>query len=571
MSTNEPLEEITSASNSVTVPLTLPLEKLYYWEQHSPQKLYLSQPFGNGKVVEYNWQRVGDEVRRVANYLRSLALEPGSNIGIISKNCAHWIMSDLAIWMAGHVSVPLYPTLKAESVNLILTHSNCKILFVGKLDDWELMRSGVPDNVACLSYPLSPENVFLSWDEILKNNEPMLQNPLRQSEAVSTIIYTSGTTGVPKGVVHTFGGMAVTVSNAASFYGLSGEDRILSFLPLSHVAERVIVELASLYQAMQVYFADSLDTFAEDLQRARPTVFFAVPRIWVKFQMGVLLKISEKKLNRLLRIPIVSTMVKRKILNGLGLDQARLSLSGAASISHDVLTWYKRLGLEILEVYGMTENMAYSHSTRSGEQKVGYVGKSNPGVITKFSDEGEILVKSPGTMVGYYKEQETSGEAFTEDGFLRTGDLGIVDSDGRLKITGRIKELFKTAKGKYVAPTPIEEKVLSNQNVEQVCVTGSNLAQPICLLNLSEYARGQMSDLNFKESLIKELSDLRIQVNGQIENHEQLRCFVVTKEEWTVENGCLTPTLKIKRNVIDDKYSVLFDAWSVAGEPVAWE
>jgi len=571
MSATEVLDLGLSTSPSGAFEMPLPLEKFYQWEKEIPKKLYFSQPFGNGKIIDYSWQRVGDEVRRVASYLKSLNLEPGSNIGIISKNCAHWIMSDLAIWMAGHVSVPLYPTLTAESVDQILTHSSCKVLFVGKLDDWETMAPGVPKDVACLSYPLSPKNDFLSWDEILKNNEPMQENPTRSPEELSTIIYTSGTTGIPKGVVHTFGGMAATADKATELYEITGDDRIISYLPLSHVAERMVVELGSLYQSMQVYFAESLDTFAADLQRCRPTIFFAVPRIWVKFQMGVFAKMPEKKLTRMLKIPIISGIVKRKILGGLGLDQARMALSGAAPISQAVLTWYKRLGLEILEVYGMTENMAYSHGTRSGAQRVGFVGQGYPGVMTKFSSEGEVLVKSPGTMIGYYKEPEKTAEVLTEDGYLRTGDLGFMDSEGNLKITGRVKELFKTAKGKYVAPAPIEGKLLDCEHVEQVCVTGCILPQPICLLNLSEAARGKLSDPKFKEALIKELGELRSEVNGQIDKHEQMRCLVVTKEEWTVENGCLTPTLKLKRNILDDKYGSMFEAWYATGDAVAWE
>lgn len=570
MTAQEKIEQEADQANS---HFSTPIEQLYKWEKENPNALYMSQPYGDGKIVDFTWKQVADQSRRMAQYLKSLDLEPGSHIAILSKNCAHWIMSDLAIWLAGHVSVPLYPTLTADTIRAILDHSESKALFVGKLDGWEDMKPGVPDDMHCISYPLSPPNDFTTWDDIIQKHEPLDENPVPDPSQVATIIYTSGTTGMPKGVVHTHGGIAEAANKATHIYEISSEDRILSYLPLSHVAERMCVELASLYQGMQVYFAESLDTFVEDLKRASPTIFFAVPRIWTKFYMGVLEKMPQKKLDLLLKIPILSGVVKKKILSGLGLENVRLCLSGAAPIPHNLLQWYKKLGLEILEVYGMTENMAYSHSTRSGEVKVGYVGRSNPGVVTKIDEEsGEILVKSPSTMFGYYKQPDKTAETLTEDGFLRTGDVGEIDEQGSLRITGRIKEIFKTSKGKYVAPAPIENKLLEDANLEQVCVTGDSLPQPIGLAMLSEQAQEQAnSDPKKREEITRDLESLVFDVNKRVDKHENLKTLVVVKDQWATENGFMTPTLKIKRNVIDDVYGDRFEKWFEKGDKVIWE
>ena len=233
-------------------------------------------------------------------------------------------------------------------------------------------------------------------------------------------------------------------------------DRMLSYLPLAHVYERFVGQAQSLYAGFPLFFAESVDTFLQDLQRSRPTLFASVPRLWLKFQIGVFQKVPPEKLNRLLKIPILSSIIKKKILKQLGLDQVRFAASGSAPIPKEVIGWYRSLGLELLEGYGMTENFAYSHVSRPGEIRPGYIGSPYPGVEHKFSEDGEILVKSPGTMKGYFKMPEENKIVFTEDGFLHTGDLGSIDEMGRLKVTGRAKELFKTSKGEYVAPAPIE-------------------------------------------------------------------------------------------------------------------
>ena len=358
-------------------PKLLALQRLYHWERTAPDAVCLSQPMGGGSVMDMTWAQVGAQVRQMATHLRSQGWDAGSKVAILSKNCSWWLMSDLAIWMAGHVSVPLYPTLAADTVGQILAHSEAKACFVGKLDDWQAMKSGVPADMSCISYPLSPLDAIRSypgWDSICKANEPMPGEVTRQGDELATLIYTSGTTGMPKGVMHSFGTFAWAIDAGIERTRMDSNDRMLSYLPLAHVVERVLVEHGWLHTGFHVFFAESLDTFAADLQRARPTIFFSVPRLWVKFQQGIHHKLPPAKLNLLLSIPIISGVIRRKVLTGLGLDQCRFAAGGAAPMPVALLAWYRRIGLPINEGYGMTENLAVSHLTLTGTNQEGTVG-----------------------------------------------------------------------------------------------------------------------------------------------------------------------------------------------------
>jgi long-subunit acyl-CoA synthetase (AMP-forming) len=549
----------------------LPLDMVYHWEKAKANSVYMTQPIGDGKTVDYTWGRAVDEARRMASYLKSLNLPEKSRIGLISKNCAHWIMTDWAIWMAGHISVPLYPTLNADTVNYILNHAECEVVFVGKLDDWDMMKPGVPESVRCISFPLSPPNDFETWDDIVAKYPPLEENVQRDADELATIVYTSGSTGKPKGVMLSFYNMAYAAEGGMEVLGVSSEERMLSYLPLAHVFERTFVELASLYAGFHLYFAESLDTFVQDLQRAQPTLFLSVPRLWVKFQHGVLQKLPKKKLDRLLKIPVVNKLIKKKILKGLGLDKVKLAGSGSAPLASDVLDWYRNLGLELLEGYGMSENFAYSHMSKPGRSRTGYVGESAPGVETRISPEGEIQIKSPATMMGYYKDEEKTRETFTEDGFLKTGDKGEIDEMGRLKITGRIKEIFKTSKGKYIAPAPIENRLMSHDAIEMVCVSGANQTQPHALVMLAEESRPKMADEAFRKEIEESFKKLIADVNKTVDPHEQLAFITVMSDEWSIENSFLTPTMKLKRNVVEDAYQEQVESWYAQRQPVIWQ
>ncbi|MGB5812496.1 MAG: AMP-binding protein [Polyangiales bacterium] len=549
----------------------LALEDVYHWESTTPDRLWLTQPTGGGQIQTYTWAQALDEARRMAAHLKSLNLEPGSKIGMISKNCAHFLITDIAIWMAGHVSVALYPTLNADTIAYVLEHSETKLLFVGKLDTLDEAKQAIPEGLKCISFPLAPPNDYETWDSITARTEPMQGNPVPNRDDPAIIVYTSGSTGRPKGVMHSFGAIADCVEGGREVFEFSSDDRMLSYLPLAHVFERAIVEMAGFHSGMQVFFAESLNTFVADLNRATPTVFVSVPRLWLKFQLGVFQKMPPEKLKRLLRIPILNRIVAKKILTGLGLQNVRMAASGSAPIPPDLIQWYRDLGLELLEGYGMSEDFAYSHASHPGKGRVGYVGNPMPGVEVKISEEGEILVKSPGNMMAYFKQPELTAECYTEDGFFRTGDRGERDGEGRLRITGRVKELFKTSKGKYVAPAPIENILNNHAKIEACCVSGSGQPQPYALILPAEDIRPKLGDDSVRSAFEAELTELLAEVNTKVESFEKLQFLAVVKEPWLIENGFLTPTMKIKRSTIEDNYGPKIEDWYGAGQRVVWE
>ncbi|MEI6599288.1 MAG: AMP-binding protein [Comamonadaceae bacterium] len=559
-----------------TVPAEfLALQRLYHWEQTTPATITLTQPMGNAVIQDFTWAQVADQVRRMAAHLKSQDWEPGSKVAILSKNCAWLLMSDLAIWMAGYVSVPLYPTLASATVRQILTHSEARACFVGKLDDWDSMKAGMPDGLPCISYALSPADArerFESWDAICARTAPLKGTPLRDSDELATLIYTSGTTGLPKGVMHSFGNFSWALDQGIARIPMTAQDRMLSYLPLAHVVERVLVEHGWLRTAMHVFFAESLDTFTADVQRARPTIFFSVPRLWVKFQQGVHQKVPPAKLQLLLKIPLLGGLLRRKLLNALGLDQCSLAAGGAAPMPVALLAWYRNLGLPINEGYGMTENLALSHLTLPGKNQEGSVGPAYAGVQARIDAQtGEIQMRSEALLMGYYKEPDLSREVFTDDGWLCTGDKGFIDAQNCLHITGRLKDLFKTSKGKYVAPAPIEDRLVMHEALEACVVTGANLSQPLGIVLLNANAVAQIGDPAAKAALQTSLAAHLKTINSTLDPHEQLACLVVVATPWSVENDIITPTFKVKRNRIEDRYAAHYEQWEKSGREVVWQ
>jgi long-chain acyl-CoA synthetase len=550
----------------------LALQRLYHWEISAPDRVVLTQPVAGGEVLNYTWRDVIDQSRRMAAHLQGLGLQPGDRVAILSKNTAHWLMSDFAIWLAGGVAVPLYPSLTAPSIRQILEHSDSKFLFVGKLDGWEGMKSGIPARLSCISHPLSSDDAkrsYPQWDGIVAKTAPLTGKPVRPGTSLATIIYTSGTTGIPKGVMHSFAAFAWAVQTAHERFPETADGRRLSYLPLAHVAERLVVEHVLLAVGSHIYFTESLETFAADLQRARPTSFFSVPRLWLKFQQSILARMPAETLDRLLESPDRG-VVARQVLAKLGLDECTSAACSAAPMPPELLRWYARLGLNITEGYGMTEVMA-THTTAPGQEVFGTVGLPFPGVDCRLDPStSEIQIKCPATMLGYYQEPELTGRTFTVDGWLRTGDKGAFDAAGNLKITGRVKDLFKTSKGKYVAPAPIEDKLMMHVAVEACCVTGAGLGQPIALLMLNEFASQNVKDSANRTNLEVSLGKHLDSINATLDPQERLRCLVALTEPWNVNNDMVTPTLKVKRSRIEERFGKYYETWANVGKPVVW-
>ncbi len=551
------------------------LDYIYEHESTRSDQVFLSQPVGGGRVTDYTWAQTMDQARRMATHIKSRNFGPGARIAILSKNCAHFVIAELAIWLAGCTTVAIFPTETAETIHYVLEHSGASLLFVGKLDLWDHQAAAVPSGLPCIALPLAPPTPFESWDVITARTMPFTGKVQRAASDIAILVYTSGSTGQPKGVMHSFKGTTAASVGMHQFIqqqiGADVAPRVLSYLPLAHIFERSWIECTALVDGhTHIYFAESLDTFLQDLNRARPNVFLSVPRLWLKFQQGVFTKMPARKLDRLLRIPILGRIVARKVLKGLGLDQVLLAASGSAPIPPELITWYRRLGLNLMEGYGMTEDFAYSHASTPHHASTGCVGMPMPGVQVRLTEEGEILIKSPGQMVGYFKRPDLDAEVFTADGYFRTGDKGQRTPDGLLKLTGRIKELFKTSKGKYIAPAPIENMLNAHPMVEICMVSGVGQPAAYAMVVLAEDLRPRVNTPEVRAEVQRELTELLQTVNSQLPEYEQLRMLVLASEPWSIENGYLTPTMKIRRNRIETAVHGDMEKWYASKEPIHW-
>ena len=545
----------------------------YENEKKYANEPFLRQPFEDQWEVT-TWAEAGHKARRLATGLKSLGLRDKAHIGLVSKNCREWIIADIAIMMAGYVSVPFYATLTSEQISEVLKLGDVDALFVGKLEVWDEMKAGIPEEMPVIRFPHYEGNSKVErghdWHEFMAAHEPLQGNPSPDYDDIWTIVFTSGTTGTPKGVVQTWRTMdstkIVMEHNNSLEVSHTGDNHFFSYLPLNHIAERVIVEMTALRYGGNISFTQDLAHFAKNLQDTRPSLFFAVPRIWTKFQMGILAKIPQKKLNTLLKIPIVSGIVKKKLLKGLGLDRTRGTLTGAAPMSEAQKEWYRSIGLYIFEGYGMTENCAISTTLDGKDIRPGSVGTARYGSEVRIAPEtNEILYKAPWNMIGYYKDPEKTAETI-KDGWLHTGDEGRLDDEGYLYITGRVKDTFKTSKGKFIVPAPIEWEFGHNSDIEQICIVGLGCPQPMALVVPSE-----MGNTKSKEELKASLEETLKEVNAKMPNYRKVSTIIITKDIWGVENGLLTPTLKVKRNVMNRRYRDLFMAWHEDVDSVVFE
>ncbi len=525
-------------------------DQLVHRARSTPDQLYLSQPIDR-EWHTWSWAEAFDEAGRMAAALERMGLEPGDRVGLISRNCAHWILADMAIILAGLVSVPVYPTAKADTIRQILEHSGCRVCFVGKVDQADERLAGIPEGVRTIAMPYPGSRGDHGWNDLVEQPGGDFQTCKRREEDLATLLYTSGSTGTPKGAMHSFSNFAFVGHTIATALGVEPGDKVFSYLPLSHCTERAYVEAVSFYAETSLYFAESIDTFAEDLQHVRPTLFGSVPRLWKRFQLGVLDQVPPKKLDRLLKIPVVSSLIRRKVKKGLGFDRVRWFASGSAPMAKSLLEWWDRMGVTIREGWGMTETFAYG--TQIGldvEPRFGTISRALPQADLKIGDEQELLIRCPCLMDGYYRADELTAESMTDDGFFRTGDRAFIEN-GFVTITGRVKELFKTAKGKYVAPVPIESLLARDAWIEIACVLGSGMTQPVALVQLAEHAPSD------RDELIEELEGDLDRLNADLEPHERLSQLIVVAEPWEVDNGLLTPTLKIKRDAVEAKYADL--------------
>lgn len=542
-----------------------PLEYFLRWEKENPERIFLRQPI-NGVWKTWTYAQAGNEARKLVQAFFSLGLKEKDHVALLSKNCAQWIISDIAMMMAGIVSIPIYPTLSAHAIQPILIHSDAKAIIVGKLDDYASQVDGIPEGMIRISTETYSIKEQYSFEDLISKNSPVSSTYNWNADDIMTIIYTSGTTGKSKGVMHRAGAFEATFKVAMPEVELPLHPELISYLPLSHIAEKVGIEMNAIFSGGTISFAESLDTFSKNLAEIQPQIFFAVPRIWAKMREGILSIVSQGKLNVILSVPLVNSFFKKSLKKKMGFSRTSHFFSAAAPISMELQEWYQKLGITIYQAYSMTEDCVYGHFCGPKANKFGTVGKPLPGLKVKISEEGEIRVKSEGNTVGYYKEAGLTAELFDEEGYLRTGDLGEYDADGFLKITGRAKDQFKTDKGKYISPAPIEVQLLTNTDLEHVCVVGTGVPQPIALICLSPSGTKKS-----KEELINSLTQTVNAINPSLEKYERIEKVVIMKEHWTIANNMITPSLKVKRNEIEKIHLPTYPSWYDKPGLVIWE
>ncbi|EGQ7852160.1 AMP-binding protein [Vibrio vulnificus] len=547
--------------------LPTPSDMILKWAKERPHEVYLKQII-NRQFVEFTYSEVADKALRLVTALKELGAEPGDRIALISKNCAEWFICDLAMMLGDYVSVPIFPTAGADTIEYCITHSESKILIAGKLDDAAATQKVIDDLVdvksIALPYDSAPHCQY-QFTTLILQSEPSTDRPRHHDDKLMSLVYTSGTSGLPKGAMLTYGAFSWSVQQLINHIGIQPNDRLFSYLPLAHITERVYIFGSSIMGGVPTAFPESLDTFIEDVKMQRPTLFISVPRLWTLFQQRIQDKLPQKRLNFLLKIPFVSGLIKKKLADGLGLDQARVLGCGSAPVSPALLAWYHSVGLNITEAWGMTESFAYStlnYPFRA--DKIGSVGNAGPGIELKIAADDEIMVRGKGLFSGYYKNDIATQEAFDKEGWLHTGDIGRLDAEGYLTIQGRKKDTFKTAKGKFVSPVPIENKLFEYSRVEMMCLIGLGLPAPILLVvphNFPNFDRDRY-ERTTKRVIAK--------MNAELESHEQIKGVLMIKDPWSIDNGILTPTLKIKRHVLEQKYHEVGQNWP-KDKLVVWE
>ncbi|TVR82329.1 MAG: AMP-dependent synthetase [Chitinophagaceae bacterium] len=541
------------------------------WVEKTPDKIFLRQPFGDS-WKETSWKEAFDQASAITASLQSKNIEKGSKIAVLSKNCMHWILADLAISMGGYVSTPFFPNLSKEEFRELINRSEASVLFIGKLDApvWEQLKDEVPANITVICFPHYEGNakveIGFDWDQLVTENNSPAEIHKPEIDDLWTILFTSGTTGSPKGVMLNYKSPAALMDMELKNHSIGifkGEEHIFfSYLPLNHIAERMIVEIACLLTGGVISFAESLESFAANLESVQPTSFMSVPRIYTKFQLAVLEKLGEKKFDLLMKIPIVNSILKKKLRQKFGLSRAHVILTGAAPTPQSLKNWYKKIGVDLREIYGMTENAGGCCAMPRGIDKADYVGKALTGVDIKTDEDGQILMKAPWLMTGYYKDEENTANTLVA-GWLKTGDQGEVTADGYVKLTGRVSDTFKTSKGKFVTPGPLEWALAENTYIEQICVSGLGLDQPLALVLLSEMGK-EVDQEQLEENLNKTIDT----INEKNPKYLHISKMIVLDDEWSVDNGLLTPTMKIKRNAINKHYQDNFESWDKADKRI---
>jgi long-chain acyl-CoA synthetase len=511
-----------------------------------PDLIWLRDRKGD-EFNEWSFSDAHSEINAVAAWLEKRYGSSGINVALLSRNRAHWTLADLAVIGSGNVTVPLFTTQAASSARYILEFSDVSLLIVGESANWEAVRAVLPEGIEIITLPgVDIDEPNIRWNDIVSECAGLRPDYTARHDDLISIVYTSGTTGVPKGVMQTHDSFIVPMQRTNGLFTVRQNARFLSYLPMSHIAERLIVMVQSLVYAGSITFNESLDTLLRDMADTRPTFFFGAPRVWEQLQQSVIGQFgSPEALDRALAADQDGTRLS--VRTALGLDDADYLLTASAPTPPPLIEWYERVGMTLMEGYGQTEIMAVTCNTVR-HRKIGSIGRVVDDVALKITNEGELVMKAEGTAVGYYRMPEKSAETFV-DGWVHTGDKGYIDDDGFVFLTGRVKEYFKTIHGKYVAPSPIESAFSDNDRTEQLCLLGRGYSKTVMICVLSDIARQQERDLVERDLLAKAAT-----VNENTEKHARIGAIIISTELWTIENELLTPTLKIRREELENRF-----------------
>jgi len=563
-----------------------------------------------GKWRAISSRQMVEQARNIALGLYSLGLRKGDRAAILAANSPEWVLSDAGCQFAGVIDVPVYTTLAPDAVRYMLDDSAARVLFIQNDEIYDRIKhvveecSSLEKLVFFETMPVDAGNAMSLADldaagAALAVDEPDLADRLSGStrgDDIATLIYTSGTTGEPKGVMLSHANLISNVVDASEKYAFAGQDASLSVLPLSHVFERTGMYVYIRY-GMRVSFAESIEKVPDNLKEVRPTIFIGVPRIFEKvFERARLRAAQSGRVNEAIfdwaidvakefaackergeepsialvtKHSVADTLVYSKFREFFG-GRLRLCITGGAALPDEIYLIFTGAGISIMQGYGLTETSPVISSNNPGAFRVGTVGRPIKNVKVRIAADGEIEVKGPGVMPGYYHKDGATREAFTEDGWFRTGDIGRLDDDGFLIITDRKKELFKTSGGKYIAPSPIEQMIRGSRFVNQCVLIGTGRKFPAALIvpnfeMLESYARLKELDIHTAGEFCthpKVLDLFRRQIDAMtatLSQFEKVKKFALLEHELTTENGELTPTLKIKRRVVDERYRDVID------------
>ncbi|EAQ96975.2 Long-chain acyl-CoA synthetase (AMP-forming) [Congregibacter litoralis KT71] len=529
---------------------TLP-QFLDHWADTRGDKIWM-RDLREEASDDYSWSQARDQINAVAAALEA-RFGHGHNMIILSRNRPHWFMADLAIIRSGNVTVSMFTTLPPATAEYVAGFTDAKVIFVGESPNWEAVRPVLPEGITLVALPgVELEGDHLTWDELLAEGQGKDISYECAPDDMMSLVFTSGTTGMPKGVIQTHDSNIIPIRRFTTAFGLRDQPRYFSYLPLSHIAERQIVEYSSLYFCGEVNFNESLEHVLRDLQRTRPHMFFGPPRIWEQFQQAVIGKFGgQEALEAALKEDAEG--IGKLVLDTMGLGEVEFCLAAAAPTPPPLIHWWESLGLKLMDGFGQTEAMGVIVSGE-GTRRVGSIGKPLGEVEYKITEEGELAVRADGCTPGYYKQPEKTAELL-RDGWLHTGDKARVDEDGFIYITGRVKDYFKTIQGKFVAPPPIEGMFANNPYIEQQCLIGRGFSKTVMIAVLTDAA--QKEDRETVEASIRESVAA---INAEIEKHARIGAVIVSAEPWTTENEVLTPTLKIKRDKIDERFGELGEA-----------